>query len=203
MTSAQIQRRFRVDRQRPVEHARRRSQLARWRPPPLRPRRSAFGSAGLRSGRRQHNDTTLDHLRITSNGKLLPGLFHLTITYICESPFCPCNWGTRKREGSAPKARVCISGGARKISSVRPGDFWGGNGKAEDTKPPGAGIPPKPCPMERAEKRRETEPSRTGLWGDRKHGPNGTPFLVSATGGLRTGEPDVGSRRSDDLAVAG
>src|SRR3984885_11460641 len=29
--------------------------------------------------------------------------------------------------------------------------FLGGNGKAEDAKPPGAGIPPKPCPMEGAE----------------------------------------------------
>src|SRR3984957_18761228 len=55
-------------------------------------------------------------------------------SYIFESPFCPRNWGTRKREGSAPKARVCISGGARKISYVVPGDFWGGSGKAEDPK---------------------------------------------------------------------
>jgi hypothetical protein len=30
-------------------------------------------------------------------------------------------------------------------------EFLGGNGKAEDTKPQGAGIPPKPCPMKRVE----------------------------------------------------
>src|SRR5580700_9191081 len=72
-------------------------------------------------------------------------------SYIFDSPFCPRNWGTRKREGSAPKARVCISGGDENLvrCSQR---FLGGNGKAEDTKLPGAGIPPKPCPMEGAER---------------------------------------------------
>src|SRR6266849_4246924 len=59
------------------------------------------------------------------------------------SIFCPCNWGTPKREGSAPKARVCISGGAQKIFDAVSEDFLGGNGKAEDTKLPGAGIPPE------------------------------------------------------------
>src|SRR6266849_168816 len=70
-------------------------------------------------------------------------------SYICDSPFCPCNWGTRKREGSAPKSRVCISGGAQKLFDAVREEFLGGNGKAEDTKSPGAGSPPKPCPMER------------------------------------------------------
>src|SRR5580700_3346388 len=76
-------------------------------------------------------------------------------SYICESPFLPCNWGTRKREGSAPKARVCISGGAQKVFAAAREEFLGGNGKAEEPKVPGAGIPPKPCPMERAEGRRK------------------------------------------------
>lgn len=43
-------------------------------------------------------------------------------------------------------------GGAGKIFRGVPEDFLGGAGKAEDPKPPGAGIPSKPCPMERAER---------------------------------------------------
>src|SRR5713226_1600586 len=77
--------------------------------------------------------------------------FDSIFVHILSLHFCPCSWGTRKREGSAPKARVCISGGTQKVFVVVCEEFLGGNGKAEDTKPQGAGIPPKPCPMKRVE----------------------------------------------------
>jgi len=64
--------------------------------------------------------------------------------------FCPCNWGTRKREDAAPKASVCFLGGAQEIFDDISEDLLGGTGKAEDAKLPGAGIIPKLCPMERA-----------------------------------------------------
>lgn len=63
--------------------------------------------------------------------------------------FCPCNWGTRKREDTAPKASVCFLGGAQKIFDGVSEDLLGGTGKAEDAKLLGAGIIPKLCPMER------------------------------------------------------
>ena len=65
--------------------------------------------------------------------------------------FCPCNWGTRKREDAAPKASVCFFGGAQEIFDGVSEDLLGGAGKAEDAKLPGAGIIPKLCPMERVE----------------------------------------------------
>ena len=49
----------------------------------------------------------------------------------------------------------------------------GGNGKAEDTKLPGAGIPPKPCPMERVKMETMYEMDRTSALGDGKHNPHG------------------------------
>src|ERR1700732_1011211 len=85
--------------------------------------------------------------------------------------FCPCNWGTRKREGSAPKARVCISGGTQKVFAVVCEEFLGGNGKEEEPKLQGAGIPPKPCPMEGAELDEGIKMSRGRLSGNGKHNP--------------------------------
>jgi len=65
--------------------------------------------------------------------------------------FCPCNWGTRKREAAAPEASVCFLGGTQEILDCVSEDFLGGTGKAEDVKLTGAGIIPKLCPMERLE----------------------------------------------------
>src|SRR5208283_903291 len=64
--------------------------------------------------------------------------------------FCPCNWGTRKRVDTAPKASGCFLGGTQEIFGAGSEDLLGGTGKAEDAKLPGAGIIPKLCPMERA-----------------------------------------------------
>ena len=50
---------------------------------------------------------------------------------------------------TAPKASGCFLGGTQKIFSAASEDLLGGTGKAEDAKLPGAGIIPKPCPMER------------------------------------------------------
>jgi hypothetical protein len=61
--------------------------------------------------------------------------------------FCPCNWGTRKREDAAPKASVCFLGGAQEIFDGVSEGLLGGAGKAEDAKLPGAGIIPELCPM--------------------------------------------------------
>jgi hypothetical protein len=49
--------------------------------------------------------------------------------------------------------------GAQEIFDGVSEDLLGGTGKAEDAKLPGAGIIPKPCPMERVgtEKWRETD----------------------------------------------
>jgi hypothetical protein len=41
-------------------------------------------------------------------------------------------------------------GGTQEIFDGISEDLLGGTGKAEDAKPPGAGIIPKLCPMERA-----------------------------------------------------
>jgi hypothetical protein len=70
-----------------------------------------------------------------------------SIFYILFLRFCPCNWGTRKREDAAPKASVCFLGGAQEIFDGGSEDLLGGTGKAEDAKLPGAGIIPKLCPM--------------------------------------------------------
>ena len=50
---------------------------------------------------------------------------------------------------TAPKASGCFLGGTQEIFGVVSEDLLGGAGKAEDAKLPGAGIIPKPCPMER------------------------------------------------------
>src|SRR6267378_284669 len=65
------------------------------------------------------------------------------------SCFCPCNWGTRRRVDTAPKASGCFLGGTQEIFGAVSEDLLGGAGKAEDAKVPGAGIIPKLCPMER------------------------------------------------------
>src|SRR5271156_1836150 len=65
------------------------------------------------------------------------------------SCFCPCNWGTRKRVDTAPKASGCFLGGTQETFGAFSEDLLGGTGKAEDAKLPGAGIIPKLCPMER------------------------------------------------------
>src|SRR5216683_5517274 len=67
------------------------------------------------------------------------------------SCFCPCNWGTRKRVDTAPKASGCFLGGTQEIFGAVSEDLLGGTGKAEDAKVQGAGIIPKLCPMERVE----------------------------------------------------
>ena len=69
----------------------------------------------------------------------------------CFSCFCPCNWGTRKRVDTAPKASDCFWGGTQEIFDAVLEDLLGGTGKAEDVRLPGAGIIPKQCPMERVE----------------------------------------------------
>src|SRR5258708_19373712 len=63
--------------------------------------------------------------------------------------FWPCNWGTRGRVDTGPKARGCFSGGTQKIFDGVSEDLLGGTGKAEDAKLQGAGIIPKLCPLER------------------------------------------------------
>src|SRR6267378_246404 len=55
------------------------------------------------------------------------------------------------REDTAPKASGCFLGGTQEIFGAVSEDLLGGAGKAEDAKLPGAGIIPKPCPMEREE----------------------------------------------------
>src|SRR5579862_2340776 len=68
------------------------------------------------------------------------------------SIFCPCNWGTLKASGVCSQGEGLHFGrGTRKSSPSLFKIFLGGNGKAEDQKPQGAGIPPKPCPMKRAD----------------------------------------------------
>src|SRR5205809_5446146 len=56
------------------------------------------------------------------------------------SCFCPCNWGTRKRVDTAPKASGCFLGRTQEIFGAVSEDLLGGTGKAEDAKLPGAGI---------------------------------------------------------------
>jgi hypothetical protein len=62
------------------------------------------------------------------------------------SCFCPCNWGTRKRVDTAPKASGCFLGGTQEIFGAVSEDLLGGTGKAEDAKLQSAGIIPKQCP---------------------------------------------------------
>ena len=50
---------------------------------------------------------------------------------------------------TAPKASGCFLGGTQEIFGSVLEDLLGGAAKAEDAKLPGAGIIPKPCPMER------------------------------------------------------
>ena len=50
---------------------------------------------------------------------------------------------------TAPKASGCFLGGTQEIFIAVLEDLLGGTGKAEAAKLPGAGIIPKPCPMER------------------------------------------------------
>jgi len=50
---------------------------------------------------------------------------------------------------TAPKASDCFLGGTREIFGAVSEDLLGGTGKAEGAKLQGAGIIPKPCPMER------------------------------------------------------
>jgi len=88
------------------------------------------------------------------------------------SCFCPCNWGTRKRVDTAPKASGCFLGGTQEIFGAFLEDLLGGTGKAEDAKLPGAGIIPKQCPMERVETEkicrnkfhRQAAKSRATIW---------------------------------------
>jgi hypothetical protein len=49
----------------------------------------------------------------------------------------------------APKASGCFLGGTQEIFGAVSEDLLGGAAKAEDAKLQGAGIIPKPCPMER------------------------------------------------------
>jgi|SRR5882724_2914700 len=66
----------------------------------------------------------------TSAGKPQPEAIPLNMyVHLLSLHFCPCCWGTRKREGSAPKARVCISGGAQKVLAAVCEEFLKGNGK--------------------------------------------------------------------------
>src|ERR1700687_4323559 len=67
--------------------------------------------------------------------------------HVCFSCFCPCNWGTRKRVDTAPKASGCFLGVTQESLGAVSEDLLGGTGKAEDAKLPGAGIIPKLCPM--------------------------------------------------------
>src|ERR1700687_2791051 len=69
--------------------------------------------------------------------------------HVCFSCFCPCNWGTRKRVDTAPKASGCFLGGTQESLGAVSEDLLGGTGKAEDAKLPGAGTIPKLCPVER------------------------------------------------------
>ena len=55
------------------------------------------------------------------------------------------------RVDTAPKASGCFLGGTQEIFGAVSEDLLGGTGKAEDAKLQGAGIIPKPCPMEREE----------------------------------------------------
>ena len=50
---------------------------------------------------------------------------------------------------TAPKASGCFLGGTQEIFESSSEDLLGGTVKAEDAKLLGAGIIPKPCPMER------------------------------------------------------
>src|SRR5713226_8151026 len=86
------------------------------------------------------------------------------------SCFCPCNWGTRKRVDTAPKASGCFWGGTQEIFSAVSEDLLGGAGKAEAAKLPGAGIIPKRCPMERA--RTETMHPNKFHWCQGESGPH-------------------------------
>ena len=63
----------------------------------------------------------------------------------------------------APKASDCFWEGTQEIFGAVSEDLLGGNGKAEDAKLPGAGIIPKPCPKERAEKERIRTRKSRGL----------------------------------------
>ena len=72
--------------------------------------------------------------------------------------FCPLKLGH-------PEASGCFLGGTQGIFVAVSEDCLGGTGKAGDAKQPGAGIIPKPCPMERAgtEKMDETKSHRS-VW---------------------------------------
>src|ERR1700686_3272996 len=98
----------------------------------------------------------------------------------CFSCFCPCNWGTRKRVDSAPKASGCFLGGTQEIFGAVSEDLLGGAVKAEDAKLPGAGIIPKLCPMERAGMGTMYRTSPAGTQ-NRTHKSNTGPHRTTAT----------------------
>jgi hypothetical protein len=77
--------------------------------------------------------------------KVLTGPIPLNYQVHRVSPFSAFVVGAlEKQVGTAPIARICISGGAQEIFRAVPENFLGGDGKAEEPKLPGAGIPPKP-----------------------------------------------------------
>src|SRR6267143_5127558 len=74
------------------------------------------------------------------------------------------------RVDTAPKASGCFLGGTQEIFGAVSEELLGGTGKAEAAKLPGAGIIPKPCPMERVgtETTRENKPRQSARTGATK-----------------------------------
>jgi hypothetical protein len=84
--------------------------IACWPLPPLRPKRAAYGGAGLRAGSGQRNP---NHALMTATSAvdLSPTLFHLTYRYmICFSISAPFSWGTRGRSGYCSQGERLHSG---------------------------------------------------------------------------------------------
>src|SRR6266403_684733 len=84
----------------------------------------------------------------------------------CFSCFCPCNWGTRKRVDTAPKASGCFLGGTQEIFGAIAEHLLGGTGKAEAAKLQGAMKRVEPEAMHR--NKSGTTSLHTGASRDRK-----------------------------------
>ena len=105
---------------------------------------------------------------------LLSGLFpkkpmsSTRFSYIVSLLFALVIEALESERGLLPRQGSAFREGHKKSSLLFAKEFLGGNGKAEDTKLPGAGIPPKPCPMERVKMETMYELKANSFLGERE-----------------------------------
>jgi hypothetical protein len=78
------------------------------------------------------------------------------------SPFLPLELGHTEASGYCSQGERLLFGRHTRNLRLVLEDLLGGTGKAEDAKLPGAGIIPKPCPMERVETEKWTKAESIG-----------------------------------------